>query len=227
MFMRHILRVIGIVLAAAIVLGNSQCQQNSSSADPGTGAGTGAGSGTGTGTGTGTDTGSGPTFATTLQVEDANSNPTSEFSAGQLVDFAVSVDNVNNTPLIVLVHSCMPPAGVAVVNTDTSQVVYYGSQPAGPICEWVSLGGVPQSIAPGATQTYMLAWVQLNSTGEVAVPPGHYEAIGLFPCLYPPPANGPSGNYDVNDCGSIGSLPSLSALAPDMFHSAPVAFTIE
>ena len=201
--MRYLLRSMMVVLAAATVLGASQCQHSDSTIP------------------------TAPNFQTSLAVEDANGNSATVFSQGQQIQFVVSVHNHNPVPLMVLAHDCIPPIVVVVEDTSTSKVVFQGSY-SGAICLWTSNNGVPTTVAaPGQTATFYVFWNQLNANGEQAVPPGNYEVMAFFVCLYPGPANGPTGDYDKADCQGVNTIPPLSKFTPSSFRSALMKFTIQ
>lgn len=221
--MRLLLRFALIILCAGILLGNTQCHQNGSSAGV---ANVGA-PGANCGTSPAAVNGNAPNFDTCLSVEDANGNPTNQFAAGQQIQFAISVHNYNSVPLIVLVYSCVPPVLLVVENASTSQVVFQASY-SQPICQWVSSQGVPDTVAaPGATASFDITWYQLQANGELAIPPGTYDAMAFFVCPYPPPADGPNGSYDTADCASANIIPPLSEFTPTPFRSAVVQFTVQ
>ncbi len=69
--MRHLSASLFMVLCAALLLGNSQCQNNSAS--------------------------SSSTFVTTMAVEDANGNPETSFSSGQSIQLVLNVRNRTDT----------------------------------------------------------------------------------------------------------------------------------
>ena len=67
----RLIRIVGVAVCAALLLGATQCQSSSSN-------------------GIGPD---GPVFVTTLAVEDANGVLSSTFSSGETIQFVLSVRN--------------------------------------------------------------------------------------------------------------------------------------
>lgn len=219
--MHLLLRFALIILCAGVLLGNTQCQQRGSGV-------VNAGSpGDGCGASPTAVNSNAPDFNTCLSVEDADGNPTGQFAAGQQIQFAISVHNDNSVPLIVLVHSCVPPVLVVVENARTSQVVFQASY-SQPICQWVTMQGVPNTVAAaGATASFDITWYQLQANGELAVPAGTYDAMAFFVCPYPLAANGPTGSWDTADCASAANLRSLTQFTPTPLRSAVVQFTVQ
>jgi hypothetical protein len=166
--MQHPIRLIGIVLCTALILGNSQCQQSSIS----------------------NTSGNGPSFVTTLAVEDANGNSASQFSQGQAIQFVISVHNRLNTSQTVVIRQppcAVPDYSAAVVRAGTSNVVFAGSNYTGFQCNLaVGPEGYQLTFAPNQTMTFTVPWNQTDANGQL-VAPGNYEAMGGLICWNPPP----------------------------------------
>ncbi|MGH8278767.1 MAG: hypothetical protein ACRETQ_04265 [Gammaproteobacteria bacterium] len=202
--MDRLLRLSGILLIAALTLGNSQCQQSSSAIE------------------------NGPAFVTTLSVEDANGNPASQFSQSQAIQFVISVHNRLDTPqTVVVAQPCSPPYySAAVVQAGTSNVVFAGNNYTGLHCDLaVGPQGYQLTFAPDQTMTFTVPWQQTEASGQL-VPPGNYEAMGGLICWDPPPGGGPSGSYDTVDCTAPGA-PAADELTPTQYRSDLVSFTIQ
>ena len=82
--MGKLMRATALVLAAILLLGNTRCQNNSSSST------------------------TSPVFITTLAVEDANGNPATTFSQGQSIQFVLTVRNRTDMDQNIITATCYP-----------------------------------------------------------------------------------------------------------------------
>lgn len=151
--MQRFLRLIGIVLVAALVLGNSQCQQSSSD--------------------------SGPAFVTTLTVEDANGNQTSSFSSGQTIQFVLNVRNRTDMDQTIYMQVCFSRYEFVILSAGTSSPVASVLGPTGITCK--AVGVAPVTIPAGQTSPVTWNWDQTDANGQL-VASGNYEVMGGLIC---------------------------------------------
>lgn len=207
--MYRLLRLIGFMLIAALLLGNSQCQQNVS--------------------GTGNESAdNGPAFVTTLTVEDADGTPTSQFTEGQTIQFAISVHNRLGTPQTIVLSQppcAITPYSVAVVAAGTSNLVFWGNNPT-MHCMLAVMGGYALTFSPYQTMNFVITWNQTEAN-EQLVAPGNYEVMGGIGCVSPPAGYaGPAVFYDAADCMPLGPA-TPEQLTPTQFRSALQTFSIQ
>ena len=153
--MRHLSASLFMVLCAALLLGNSQCQNNSAS--------------------------SSPTFVTTMAVEDANSNPETSFSSGQSIQLVLNVRNRTDTDQSIYIQVCFPQYEFVVLTAGTSNAV---ASLLGPV-PYCLLPESIKSVTIPAGQTYAVTydWDQTDTNGQL-VAPGSYEVMGGSICYY-------------------------------------------
>jgi len=153
--MCHLLRTSFMVLCAALLLGNSQCQNNSSS--------------------------SSPTFVTTVSVEDANGNQSSSFSSGQTIQFVLNVRNRTDTDQTIYMQICFPKYEFVVLTAGTSNATASLLGPGGTVC--LAIGVAPVTIPARQTSTVTYDWDQTDVNGQL-VAPGSYVVMGGLICYY-------------------------------------------
>ncbi|MDE2234207.1 MAG: hypothetical protein KGL13_09340 [Gammaproteobacteria bacterium] len=152
--MGKLMRVAALVLAAILLLGNSQCQNSSSSSTS-------------------------PAFVTTLAVEDANGNPATTFSQSEAIQFVLTVRNRTSTNQPLYMQTCINQAAFVVVKAGTSTPVanlLWAS--SGYHCNIVGVS--LQNFAPGSAN-FTIGWDQLDSNNQL-VPTGNYEVVGGIVC---------------------------------------------
>lgn len=141
-----------MLLAAAVLLGNTRCQTTTNGLGP-----------------------DGPVFVTSLAVQDANGNAASSFASGQQIQFVLSVRNRSGSSQT-LSFDTAQQYNFAVLASGTSTVVWTwsGGQVFNPSASSLSFQA-------GETKTFTITWNQLDSLGQL-VAAGNYEAIGGLTC---------------------------------------------
>jgi hypothetical protein len=190
--MRHLLRISFMILCSVLLLGNSQCQNSSNSTTP--------------------------VFVTTMNVEDANGNPTSSFSSGQTIQFVLNVRNRTDSDQTIYMNVCFPKYEFIVLTAGTSNAVASPLGPGGIICNAIGVG--PVNFPAGQTAMFTLDWDQTDVNGRL-VAPGSYEVMGGLICYNSASLQAP----DTVDC----LTPSFTndQLAPALLRSTLAPFTIQ
>ncbi|HVC38154.1 MAG TPA: hypothetical protein VNF46_07110 [Gammaproteobacteria bacterium] len=186
--MRHLSTSLFMVLCAALLLGNSQCQNNSAS--------------------------SSPTFVTTMAVEDANGNPETSFSSGQTIQFVLNVRNRTGSDQTIYMNICFPKYEFVVLTAGTSTAVATPLGPGGIVCLAIGVG--PVTFPAGQTASFTFDWDQTDTNGQL-VATGSYEVMGGLICFYSSSLQAPDTVDCMNASNTNDQLsPALlrSTLAP-------------
>jgi hypothetical protein len=176
-----------------LLLGNNQCQNNSSNSS------------------------TSPAFVTTLAVEDANGNPTTNFSQGQSIQFVLTVHNRTDTTQTLNMFVCGNSYAFLVLEAETSTPTFSDIGPY-PVCK--TIGVLSFSFPAGETYNTTYDWNQLDNTGQL-VAPGNYEVIAGWICY----TDANTNDLDTMDCMS----PQFTTeeLTPAELRSTLVQFTIQ
>ncbi len=198
----RIIRITGITLCAALLLGAtlSQCQSITTN-------------------GIGPD---GPVFVTSVAVEDANGVLTSIFSPGQTIQFVVSVRNRSSSSQT-LSFDTSQKSNIVVLDSGTATEVWTWS-----LGQSFSQNTSSLTIAAGQTQTFTVTWDQTDDSGQ-AVASGDYEVIGGLTCSNTTSSSTTSTTTTSSastTCMPTG-IPSSDQLAPSVYISTLVPFTIQ
>ncbi|MBU6469922.1 MAG: hypothetical protein KGL00_08935 [Gammaproteobacteria bacterium] len=193
---RRLIYLTAFGLLAAALLGSTRCQNTVNN-------------------GIGPD---GANFVTTLAVEDANGNAASSFSAGQQIQFVLSVRNRSTTSQTIS-FSTAQQFNFAVVNSGSATEVWTWS-----LGQAFSQIATRLTLQAGQTQTFTVIWNQVGDNGQL-VPSGNYEVIGGLTC------NSGSASGSSNSSANVACMPSgvpgSGNLAPSVYVSTLVPFTIQ
>lgn len=160
----------------------------------------------------------GANFVTTLAVEDVNGNATGSFSPGQAIQFVLSVRNRSTTSQTISFNTAQQ-FNFAVFDSGTATEVW----------TW-SLGQVfaqqvtTLTIPAGQTQTFTLVWNQTDDAG-FAVSSGNYDVLAGLTCNFP--ASSANSSSSANTACMPGGVPGSGDLAPSVYVSTLVPFTIQ
>ncbi|MGA9852497.1 MAG: BsuPI-related putative proteinase inhibitor [Gammaproteobacteria bacterium] len=149
---RQLMRVTGIVICAALLLGATQCQSTSSGIGP-----------------------NGPDFVTTLAVEDASGNTTSSFTLGQPIQLVLSVRNRTTSSQTISFNTAQQ-YNFVVLDSGSATEVWTWS-----LVQTFSQNTTTLTLAAGQTQTYTVTWDQTDDNDQL-VPSGNYEVFAGMTC---------------------------------------------
>lgn len=145
----------GLVLIAAALLGNTQCQStNNNGIGP-----------------------NGPNFVTTLAVEDANGNAVSSFSPSQQIQLVLSVRNRSTSSQSISFNTAQQ-YNFAVFESGSATEVWTWS-----LSQSFAQNASTLTIGAGQTQTFAVVWNQAGDAGQL-LSPGNYEAVAGLTCNY-------------------------------------------
>lgn len=193
---RRLIYLTGSGLLAVTLLGSTRCQNTINN-------------------GIGPD---GANFVTTLAVEDANGNAASSFSAGQQIQFVLSVRNRSATSQTLSFNTAQQ-FNFAVFDSGTATEVWTWSLGRAFVQQTTML-----TIAAGQTQTFTVVWNQTDDAG-FAVAPGNYEVFAGLTCSNTGSASNSSSS--ANTACMPGGVPGSGDLAPSVYVSTLVPFTIQ
>jgi len=205
--MRHVFRTFCLLFAAALLLGNSNCSQNSSS--------------------------SAPQFVTTLEVENSSGLVSGGFAQGDTVNLVLTVRNRSSSAQTLYFNSS-EFANFAVVEAGTADVVWSCDGDAtglttatctttGSLTTSSSSGGFVQiALAPFQSQSITYTWTGLNNSGS-ELAKGDYEVLGGFTVYN---TAGPGAAAANGDSMAEGQ-PTSAQMFPSVYRSILLPFTIQ
>ena len=193
----RLIRIVGVAVCAALLLGATQCQSSSSN-------------------GIGPD---GPVFVTTLAVEDANGVLSSTFSSGETIQFVLSVRNRSSSSQT-LAFNTSQQSNFAVLHSGTATEVWTWS-----LGQSFSQSTTSLTIAAGQTQTFTVTWNQTDDNKQL-VPSGAYEVIAGLTSTNGSSSASSSTSSASTLCMPTG-IPTSGQLAPSVYISTLTLFTIQ
>jgi len=205
--MRRLFRLLALISATLLLLGNSNCTKNNSS--------------------------DAPQFVTTLQVENSSGLVSGGFSQGDTANLVLTVRNRSASNQTLFFNSS-EFANFAVVQAGTADVVWscdgdaaslstHTCTTTGNLTTSSSSGGFVQiAFTAFQTQTITYTWTGLDNNGN-QLAKGSYEILGGF-AVYN--TAGP-GSAAANGDSMAAGQPTAAQMFPTVYRSVLLPFTIQ
>jgi len=196
--MRRLMRILCILSAAALLLGNSNCSKNNSS--------------------------DAPQFVTSIDIADGSGNVVSSgnssapsFAAGVNIEFTVIIRNRSTTTQTVFFNSS-EQSNFAVVQSGSADVVWNSDSGVTPdTSAFTSF-----TLTAGQTHSVTFTWNQQDdASNQVAA--GDYEVLGGFTVYNTAGAGSAAANGDSMAEGQ----PTAAQMFPTVYRSILLPFTIQ
>ena len=205
--MRRLFRLLCLLSAAALLLGNSNCTKNSAS--------------------------DAPQFVTSLQVENSSGLVSGGFSQGDTVNLVLTIRNRGSSAQTLFFNSS-EFANFAVVQAGTADVVWSCdgdassltthtcTTTANPTTSSSSGSFVQIALAAFQTQTITYTWTGLDNNGN-QLAKGSYEILGGFTVYNTAGPGSAAANGDSMATGQ----PTAAQMFPTVYRSILSPFTIQ
>jgi len=195
--MRRLFRLLALISATLLLLGNSNCTKNNSS--------------------------DAPQFVTGIVIEDGNGNVVSSgnstppsFVTGANIEFSVTVRN-RSTISQTLFFKSSEKTNFAVVNSGSADVIWNSDNGQTPDTS----NPATITLTPGQSQSFTVTWNQQDDSGnQVAV--GNYEVLGGF-TVYNTAGLGAAAD---NGSSMAEGQPTAAQMFPSIYRSIILPFTI-
>ncbi len=195
--MRRLIRLLCLLSATVLLLGNSNCSQTSN------------------------DASDAPQFVTNIEIEDGSGNLVStgstppSFVAGTNIEFTITIRNRSTASQTVWFNTG-EQSNFAVVEQNSADVVWNSDNGETP-----SSGFTSFTLTPGQTETVNITWNQEDDSGnQLAV--GNYEVLGGFTVYNLVGAGSAAANGDSMAEGQ----PTAAEMFPSVYRSILLPFTI-
>ena len=195
--MRRLIRLLCLLSAAALLLGNSNCSKNNAS--------------------------DAPQFVTNIEIADASGNVVSTgnstaptFTSGTNIQFIVNVRNRSGSSQT-LWFNTSEQTNFAVVNADTADVVWNSDNGVTPTSSFTSI-----TLTSGQSTSITFTWNQKDDAGN-QVAAGNYEVLGGFTVYNLAGAGSAAANGDSMATGQ----PTAAQMFPTVYRSILLPFTVK
>ncbi|HEV2111498.1 MAG TPA: BsuPI-related putative proteinase inhibitor [Gammaproteobacteria bacterium] len=197
--MHRLIRILCVLSAAALLLGNSNCSKNSAS--------------------------DAPQYVTDIEIQDGSGNVVStgnttsapSFAAGATIEFTVTVRN-RSTATQTLFFNSSEQSNFAVVQQGTADVVWNSDNGVTPD----KSAFTSFTLTSGQTKSVTFSWDQKDDAGN-QLAAGNYEVLGGFTVYNTAGAGSAAANGDSMAEGQ----PTATQMFPTVYRSILLSFTIQ